>query len=568
MILRFRSKQGTFRVSVDDNDMFSTAVNSVLAKIDCDISSLYISNRPNDKGSPAQELIDQTISSLNLKNGDMLYANYEERDSGISDVQTGTASISISNSRTTAVPTVSSTSSSVKQNELAVDKLLDSQDGLIPRSKSSMCRHGDKGMCEFCSPLPPWDKEYKEKNGIKHLSFYAYLKEINENKNNKNNATSYMSPLDNPSYKVNKNCPSGHLPYPKGICSKCQPPVITLQQQSFRMVDHVEFSDSQVLNRFIDSWRLSGTQRFGYLYGSYEPFDQVPLGIKAKVEFIYEPPQACELDGITLIPWENEEAIDALAAELNLYKVGVIFTDLTDSGLKNGSVLCKRHKDSYFLTNIEVAMAARNQLKYAYSTKYSNDRKFSSRFVTCVVSGGLNGEIEPRSYQVSVNAEALLEADIVTTSTQPSMMYINESNDTRYVPDVFYSKINEYGLEVKTNAKPAFPVDYLLVTLSDAMPKEPKPFFTSNSFVIEHRDFLGELQNLKALFNHLNNDIGDGSVLLDFHLLAYLLSTHILQEHEEKLLVQFVKERTQDAYLKLVESPGWMSLITILEQGS
>lgn len=589
MILRFRTKDGTFRFQVNDNDAFQVVVDQLADKVSFDPQSLTVSDKPNDKGKSVAELAEQTIHQLNLKNGDMLFGHYQSGSNSsasntdsMSQVQTGTASISISNTPSSAAIDKKEASVNVstagmfndtkksasKLEELPVDKVLDKQDGLIPRKKSSFCRHGDKGMCEYCSPLPPWDKDYRTEHGIKHLSFHAYLKEINESKNNKNNATSYMAPLEEPSYAINKSCPSGHLPYPRGICSKCQPPVITLQQQQFRMVDHVEFLDSNILNRFIDSWRLSGTQRFGYLYGSYETYDKVPLGIKAKVELIYEPPQSNELDGLTLLPWENELAIDELAAKFNLYKVGMIFSDLTDSGLKNGTVLSKRHKDSYFLSNLEVLMAARNQIKNPNHTKYCNSHQFSSKFVTCVVSGGLQGEIEPRSYQVSVNTEALVKADIITSSTQPSMMYINESNDKRYVPDVFYSKINEYGLEVKSNAKPAFPIDFLLVTLLDSMPLEPNPKFKSNSYIIENREFMGDLQNFKSLYSHLNKDLGDGMVLFDFHLLAYLQSTNILLPEEFDLLVEFVNLEDKSYFNKLIESPGWMSLITILEQSS
>lgn len=580
MILRFRTKDGTFRFSAEGSDKFQVVVDQLLAKVDCDVSTLTVSTEPKDKGQNITELATRTVNDLQLKNGDMLFGHYlNPGTDSMSQVQSGTASISISNSPSEStsnlnsganssinIPSIASITPKAAPKELEVDKLLDKQDGLISRKKSTFCRHGDRGMCEYCSPLPPWDKDYRTSNGIKHSSFYAHVKEINETKNNKNNATSYMAPLEEPSYAINKKCPSGHLPYPRGICSKCQPPVITLQQQKFRMVDHVEFLDANILNRFIDSWRLSGTQRFGFLYGSYEPYDKVPLGIKAKVEFIYEPPQSNELDGLTLLPWENESEIDELAGKFNLYKVGMIFSDLTDSGMKNGTVLCKRHKESYFLSNLEVLMAAKHQIKNPNPTKYSNSHKFSSRFVTCVVSGGLEGEIEPRSYQVSVNTEALVSADIITSSTQPSMMYINESNDKRYVPDVFYSKINEYGLEVKSNAKPAFPIDFLLVTLLDSMPLDPKPIFKSNTFVIENREFLGDLQNFKSLYDQLNKDLGDGTVLFDFHLLAYLKSTDILQPQEFDMLIEFVTTGDQSYYSKLIESSGWMSLITILEQ--
>ena len=306
------------------------------------------------------------------------------------------------------------------------------------------------------------------------------------------------------------------------------------------------------------------------MYGRYEPFDKVPLGIKAVVEAIYEPPQSGELDGITMLPWENEAEVDAIALELGIYKVGVVFTDLTDSGQKNGTVLCKRHKDSYFLSNLEILMAARNQIQHANITKFSSSGQFSSKFVTCVISGGLNGEIEPRSYQVSTSAEALVRADIITGSTQPSRLYVNSSNDRRYVPDVAYLELNEYGLEVKSNAKPTFPVDFLLVSLTDSFPVNPTPMFdTDSNFVIENRDFFNELQNLHAVSKYLNADTsGKGTSLCNFHFLVYLKRTNILGAQEFDLLLRFVRERQYEDYLHLVESPGWMTLITILEQST
>lgn len=561
MILRFRSKDGMFRINAEPDTDFLNTLEELVKKINIkDPQSIHISDRPNDKGQPANSFIGKTIDSLGLKNGSMLFLTYNTSD--LTDTPSST-SIQVTKPTSISIEPIS-IPKPLEVKQLPVDDYLDGKDGYIKRNKSSMCRHGDKGMCEYCSPLPPWDKNYKKEQGFKHISYHAHLNEINDQKNNKNNATSYMAPLEEPNYNVNLNCPSGHAPYPKGICSKCQPPVITLQQQQFRMVDHVEFADHSILNKFIDSWRQTGLQRFGILYGRYEAFEKVPLGIKAVVEAIYEPPQANELDGITLLDWENENQVDEIAASLGLYKVGITFTDLIDSGMGNGTVLCKRHKNSYFLSCLEVLMAARYQNKHPNISKHCNSGQYSSKFVTCVISGGLQGEIEPRSYQVSTSAEALVRADIISGSTQPSQLIINQSDGKRYVPDVFYLKINEYGLEVKTNAKPSFPVDFLLVTLLDSFPLDPTPFF-QNGFAIENRDFLGELQDLHAVYKHLNNDKGDGSQLCDFHLLVCLAKLNILGEAEYNLILKFVKHRQYEDYLQLVESPGWMTLITILE---
>lgn len=537
-ILRFRHKNGNFRVSASLESKFCDVAGEIAKHLpaQADGASLKVSDKPNGPFRGLSEL-DQTFRELGFKNGEMLFLDYEVGGGPAAPAQAQAEPL----------------------RELEVDQQLEKETGMIKREKSALCKHSDKGMCEYCSPLPPWDKSYREAHQIKHMSFHAYLKELNQN-TNKANGSSYIKPLEESNYKINLRCNNGHEPWPRGICSKCQPGAITLQQQEFRMVDHVEFSNYEIVNKFIGSWRDSGKQRFGYLIGRYDRYDKVPLGIKAVVEAVYEPAQADEDDGITLFD-EDETKLDAVLSQMNLQRVGVIFTDLTDAKQGNGSVLCKRHKDSFFLSSLEIINSALYQRKYPNITKYSSsNNRYSSKFITCVVSGNLDQEIDISSYQVSETAEALVEADLISGSTSPSFAYINETNDCRYVPDIFYNKINEYKLVVKENAKPAFPVDYLLVTLTHGFPQESRPVFLSNDFPTENRQYIGVSQDLAALKAHIQNPDN----LSDFHFVVYLSSLDILSPAEMAHLTAYCATHDDQHRLRLLHSPGWQSLLAIV----
>ena len=89
--------------------------------------------------------------------------------------------------------------------------------------------------------------------------------------------------------------------------------------------------------------------------------------------------------------------------------------------------------------------------------------------MTAVLSGTAEGGIDVTAYQVSEQACAMVDADMIEASVEPGIVRVKEedrsANSARYIPDVFFRYKNEYERDVQKSAKPAFPVEYLLVNV-------------------------------------------------------------------------------------------------------
>ncbi|KAJ9114021.1 hypothetical protein QFC22_005841 [Naganishia vaughanmartiniae] len=587
----------------------SLLASQIVATIPCgnpDHSSITLSPQPvGGEKVTLQALQGRTVGDMGFSHGDMLFMSYKLQESAAAAPSESAPSIPIP--ATATAPSTSSGGPSqqalTKQlkdlsqvTEDTVDAYWRGKDGKIVRGRdSTMCRHGAKGMCDYCTPLEPYDTTYQASHQIKHLSFHAYLRKLqSSNSSAPFSSASYLPPLTPLNYRVAVPCTSGsHASWPAGICTKCQPSAITLQSQPFRMVDHVEFASPLLIEKFLNAWRRTGKQRFGLLLGRFKPYEKVPMGIRAVVEAIHEVEQEGEVDGLTL--GENmaqeEETVkhvaEACASDLQI--VGMVFTDLTPVPSPSDSqedditkIQYKRHAQSFYLSSLETIFAAQQQLLHPTRTRSSPTGTFSSRFATVCLTGSEEGGVDILAFQVTEQAVAMVQADMIEPSVDPGTVRVKREEGARYVPDVFYSYKNEYGIQVKDNAKPCFPVEYLLVNLTHGFPNDPNPLFQNIAFPIENRTGI-ENQSIEKAIDLLAPVMGSAAaggmldeaekakaeaVLSDWHLLYFFAQCGMFDEAQTKLIARVaVAHETGDhvALDELMKTDSWKTLMTVMQ---
>ncbi|XP_063934715.1 nuclear protein localization protein 4 homolog [Zophobas morio] len=542
-----RGPSGSTRLTVNT---FLT-VNDLYSKLEAELLVSKDSNWSLQCDSVELQRSDLLLSKTNLNNGSVVYINISpelktKRPSENLILYSDPCRKEISDKEVVEDP---------------VDVILSNEAGLIKRSYDPLkCKHCLKDKCLHCVDLEPFDEEYLKEKKIKFMSFQTFTRFLKKRQSNDK-----CFSLPRWRFTVRSDC--SHPSWPKGLCSRCQPTALTLNSQPFRHVDYVEFESPQVLDMFLDYWRSSGgRQRFGFLIGQYEPFYDVPLGVKARVAAIYEPPQESDAFTLQLLDDPQETVLHGLLSQLGLAVVGCIFTDLENAG--GGLVRHKRHKDTFFLSSFECILAAEFQNKYRSPCKLAEEGYYGSKFVTVVVSGNQEGQVGLEAYQISNQGMSLVSAGLLRPTTAFDKGAVQPVDSSQYVPDVLYSFKDEYGNTVPASADPFFPLDFLLVNVGAGAPVAQGPVTFASStpgngaFPIENRELLGTRLTLAAVKQHVESSATPLLALSDFHLLLHLATSDVYSLQVTKLAC-IVREKSAEGAREWISSNDWLNILAL-----
>ncbi|XP_025602595.2 nuclear protein localization protein 4 homolog isoform X4 [Athalia rosae] len=581
--LRVQSPEGTKRIEVKPTDTVRELFEKVHDTFELNSFGFGLYKLKNHK----DELISsrsKTVMDTGLSHGDMVYLvplngtvlwpqDGPSTSSASVNIPSETTSMEMSPS-TSRVSQGSSAMNSVRPlanvTEDEVDQKLWKMDGKIQQKRDEkLCRHGPNGCCVHCSPLEPFDEAYLKEQNIKHLSFHSYLR-----KGTAGVDRGKFLQLEDISCRIKTGC-KDHPPWPRGICSKCQPNAITLNRQQYRHVDNVMFENASLVERFLNYWRSTGHQRVGYLYGRYEINTDVPLGIRAVVAAIYEPPQESTRDTVSLLPDPRQELVDELARILGLQRVGWIFTDLIADDVQKGTVKHVRNIESHFLSAQECIMAGYFQNQHPNACRFSPSGYFGSKFVTVCVTGDDKNQVHMEGYEVSNQCMALVrDGCLVPTKDAPELGYVIESTDKQYVPDVYYKEKDSYGNEVSRLARP-LPVEYLLVDVPASTPLTPQFTFYVNEditpFPVENRLVDGQVQVFSSLCTYMQQFTPDQflEAVSDFHLLLFIATMDMLpmKDHMAPLL-SAIRSGNREQALEWARSEHWATVEQLISATS
>ena len=440
MIIRIQSTEGIKRIDCSPNETVASFFGKIAALHSLNHTKWKLCLQRNKSGEIRKT--DKRLSSLKLKHGDMVYLFTELTGTDVDGLH--------SESKTSGNQSNVEPQASVSEDD--IDKKMWKMDGRIRRSAES------KGMFKIEDlSVEPWDETYLQEKEIKFMSFHAFMRK-------------QTAGVDKGKYLKLENF--------KAACKLTSddmkrsmmdlPSAVTLNRQKFRHVDNIMFENREIVDRFLNYWRITGHQRMGYLYGRYVPHPDVPLGIRAEVCAIFEPNQDSTVNSLRFQSDAAEKTVNHIAEKLGLRRVGWIVTDLIAEEQSKGTVRNTRNAETYFLSAEECITAATMQNQNPNPCRLASNGFYGSKFTTVVVSGDKYLQISFEGYQVSNQGMSLVgDGCLVPTIDAPELGYVRESSTDLFVSDVYYKEKDEYGNEITKPARP-LPLEYLLIDVSDS----------------------------------------------------------------------------------------------------
>ncbi|KAK9171456.1 NPL4 family protein [Cryptosporidium meleagridis] len=292
----------------------------------------------------------------------------------------------------------------------------------------------------------------------------------------------------------------------KGVMNKI-PPSVTLKHQTYRHVDHLEMMNLSEAMQFVDYWRskLGMTkQRVGWMYGYYREDSTYPMGIRAVMEAIYEPPQyeKAEPGKLVLESDSFKSTVDRVAQSLGLECLGLVFT---------------HNKRDELLTSNEIVTIGKLQLE-AMKTPHYTGYPVSS-FVCCTIApckSVQGGDPIPNAFAVSDLGLALIRDKLIEEKglKDDTHIVIREEEKGEILPQIL-----EKGVSTRK-----FDAHWLIVRINESAPIQPKPFFSSSQFPRENRIVSQKPSDVSEFIKSRLTSVPLTSynLLNDFHLLLYL----------------------------------------------
>eukprot|EP01091_Cochliopodium_minus_P015046 TRINITY_DN5256_c0_g1_i1.p1 TRINITY_DN5256_c0_g1~~TRINITY_DN5256_c0_g1_i1.p1 ORF type:complete len:631 (+),score=209.69 TRINITY_DN5256_c0_g1_i1:44-1894(+) len=518
-LIRIQSSEGQVRINAPSNETILWLKEQVSKEFKTETSNIELSFERN-----GSKLLDNkaTLSSQNIKRGVLLYCIFKATPKREIVIEEKNSSIE---------------QPKKKFENHYVDEILSKEKAMIPRKRDERyCgRHGNNGACIECMPLPPWRfrevEPWKSNKGIAHIPFHSWLRMKTESAG----TNKYF--IEEETYII----PKTHVAKPKTVLPT---------GQEYRHVDHVSFQSADIVGQFIGSWRNTGNQRIGILFGKYIPDPYIPLGVRAVVEAIYEPPQRNSKKGSKLLDDKNKDKVDEFAKLFGLERIGMIFTAI-EINEKKETIVSRSIDNGYLVSGPEYIQAAKFQNSYRNPNKQSTSGEFGSKFVSVMVTGIADEDEEPpkdnkdnkdikivenkkkvvslgtRSFQVSNQCEWLVREKVIRANKKDFSVLEVRKSKTNYVPRILYtSTVEDYKgekqyapkIQKEANEGDSFPPEFFFIKLADSIPKKSSPLFASNTFPKENRN--DDVQNDNYVTNNLKKGLFQG--LSDFSLLLYL----------------------------------------------